>query len=384
MASQATSQAIRQAKSTVSRFTGQQQILRPLRRPSVPEHLLTLADLSPAQISSLLVSAITSKYLCKTYGNNAHRTGLSGSTIALLFSKRSTRTRVASESASMLLGAHPMFLGSGDIQMGVNESVLDTIKVVASMVDGIMARVGEHSEIEEMAKHSPVPVINALSKLYHPTQILADLLTLSETYSDSIPLPKSIPKRRSHNEAHAYFMEHASPLVSLEGKKIAWVGDTNNITNELLVTCPRLGMKMSVAAPKGYDKVEEVVWNRVLEGGHADSVTLTNSPEEALHDADIVVTDTWISMGMEDEKAARLEAFKGYQITNSMVESAGAKPDWKFLHCLPRKPQEVDDEVFYGPRSLVFPEAENRKWTTVACFKWPMVRIQDSSGPRQP
>ncbi|RXK42047.1 ornithine carbamoyltransferase [Tremella mesenterica] len=344
MASQATSQAIRQAKSTVSRFTGQQQILRPLRRPSVPEHLLTLADLSPAQISSLLVSAITSKYLCKTYGNNAHRTGLSGSTIALLFSKRSTRTRVASESASMLLGAHPMFLGSGDIQMGVNESVLDTIKVVASMVDGIMARVGEHSEIEEMAKHSPVPVINALSKLYHPTQILADLLTLSETYSDSIPLP------------------------NLEGKKIAWVGDTNNITNELLVTCPRLGMKMSVAAPKGYDKVEEVVWNRVLEGGHADSVTLTNSPEEALHDADIVVTDTWISMGMEDEKAARLEAFKGYQITNSMVESAGAKPDWKFLHCLPRKPQEVDDEVFYGPRSLVFPEAENRKWTTVACF----------------
>ncbi|NXD32600.1 OTC protein, partial [Spelaeornis formosus] len=264
---------------------------------------------------------------------------LYGQTIALIFNKRSTRTRVASETATKLLGGHPMFLGGQDIQLGVNETLADSAKVISSMADGFMARVGAHEEIEELAQHSRVPVVNALSDLYHPTQILADLLTLFEHYSGY-----------------------------LKGKKIAWVGDTNNISNELLVTLPRFGAEFAIASPKGYDKVDPRVWAKVEEAQTQSLVTLTNSPAEALKDADVVVTDTWISMGQEEEKAARLKAFSGYQITNEMVNEAGAKDSWVFLHCLPRKQEEVNDEVFYGDRSLVFPEAENRKWTILSVF----------------
>ncbi|KAK4688836.1 ornithine carbamoyltransferase, partial [Tremellales sp. Uapishka_1] len=332
-----------------------------------PPHLLTLADLSPKQISSLLISSLAFKHVFKAIGPVAVQKSLSDRTVALLFSKRSTRTRVASESAVASLGGNAMFLGSQDIQMGVNETIRDSATVIGSMVDGIMARVGDHEEVELLAKYSPVPVVNALSVLYHPTQILADLLALHEAYTDTTP-PSLEGVERSQSFLLSHYRKAGDPLHSFKGKKIAWVGDTNNIANELLVTVPRLGMKMSIASPKGYDKVDERVWQRVVEAGTENMVTLTNSPEEALKDADVVVTDTWISMGQEEEKQARLTAFAGYQITNAMVEAAGAKPDWKFLHCLPRKSEEVDDEVFYGPRSLVFPEAENRKWTTMAVF----------------
>ena len=282
-----------------------------------------------------------------------------------------------------------MFLGSQDIQLGVNESLLDTAKVVSSMVDGIMARVGHHSEVEvsqsrdaarraesgtelrpaartgnmacftfekltclvcaqTLAEHSSVPVINALSHLYHPSQILADLLTMLETYSPSGKAPT---------------------LSSLRGLTVAWIGDSNNILNDMIVSFARLGIKLRVATPKGYP-LDELVMRTAQEGlsaessgGTATSTLLEHftSPEEAIKGADILVTDTWISMGQEAEKAKRLEDFRGYQITKALAEKGGANPDWKFMHCLPRKAEEVDDEVFYSDRSLVFPEAENRK-----------------------
>ncbi|SGY14443.1 BQ5605_C010g06184 [Microbotryum silenes-dioicae] len=361
-----------------------------------PPHLLTLADLSVGQIQNLISSAIAFKKHYKknaiplagriestsssssssssgaaasspssspidAYGTGGNKEvehsrislaekSLDHKTVALMFSKRSTRTRVASESAVHMLGGHPMFLGAGDIQLGVNESLYDTSRVVSSMVDGIMARVGHHSEVETLAANSSVPVINALSHLYHPTQILADLQTLLELHGPFSPY-----------------------LSSLSGLTVAWIGDSNNILNEMMVTYPRLGINLQVATPKGYELEPEVL-ARVKSGlessgsgGHGKLVH-TNSPEEAVKNADVVVTDTWISMGQEEEAAKRLKDFKGYQITNDLLKRGGANKDAVFMHCLPRHEYEVDDEVFYGPKSIVFQEAENRKWTILAVF----------------
>ncbi|KAK9899219.1 ornithine carbamoyltransferase [Cystobasidium minutum MCA 4210] len=328
-----------------------------------PPHLLSLADLTVPEIGTLLESAHRLK---KNYHDNriplhAGQFGhpketelLKGRSVAILMSKRSTRTRVASESATALLGGHAMFLGSQDIQLGVNESLLDSAKVISSMVDGIMARVGHHSEVETLAQHGSVPVINALSHLYHPTQILADLLTMLETYSPN-----------------------STSLSSLRGLTVAWVGDSNNILNDMIVSFARLGINLRVATPKGYPldelvmkTAQEGLSKESLNGGAAKSILeYFNSPEEAVKGADIIVTDTWISMGQEAEKAQRLNDFAGYQVTMDLAKRGGAKSDWKFMHCLPRKSEEVDDEVFYSDRSLVFPEAENRKWTIAALFE---------------
>lgn len=322
--------------------------------------LITLADLSAAEMESLLQRSAHFKKTCKEHvlKNAAIDKSIKDQTIALIFSKRSTRTRVASESSLATLGGHPMFLSPSDIQLGVNESLLDTTHVISSMVDGIMARVGDHSEIETLAQYSKVPVVNALSSRFHPTQILADLLTLLEVNAEpGAPLP---------------------PLSKLAGLKVAWVGDSNNILNDMLVAYPRLGMHLSVAAPSGEAYARDpVVWD-LMEKGLAQmpsgepkgEVEWCHDPAHAVRDADYIVTDTWISMGDEASKDQRLRDFAGFQVTEALGKQGNAKPDWKFLHCLPRKAEEVDDEVFYGPRSLVFPEAENRKWTIMAIFDW--------------
>ncbi|EPQ29891.1 uncharacterized protein PFL1_02564 [Pseudozyma flocculosa PF-1] len=340
-----------------------------------PPHLLTLADLSPAQIQSLLQSAIDFKAASKAASlstpadlrkklgvhDSALPQSLKGKSVAIMFSKRSTRTRVASETSVASLGGHPLFLSPSDIQLGVNESLYDTARVVSSMVDGIMARVGGHDEVELLAKNSTVPVVNALSARYHPTQILADLQTMLEVFPTG-----SSPSVSSN-------------LASLAGLKVAWVGDSNNILNDMLVAYPRLGINLAVAAPKGkaYER-DQVVWGTMQDGlaelkrnptgvasGH---VTWSNDPLEAVKDADVIVTDTWISMGDEAQKEQRLRDFAGFQVTEELAKKGGAKPNWKFMHCLPRKADEVDDEVFYSDRSVVFPEAENRKWTIMAIF----------------
>lgn len=247
-----------------------------------------------------------------------------------------------------------MFLGRDDIQLGVNESLLDTSVVISSMVSAIVARVGPHSDVADLAKHSSVPVINALSDLYHPMQTIADYLTIHEAFQSHRPKERSLV-----------------PGLGLEGLKLAWVGDANNVLYDLAIGAAKLGVHVAVATPKGYGIPSEM--REIIEqsGGGANAATLmeTNVPEEAIKDADVVVTDTWISMGQEQEKAQRLEAFKGFQVTSELVERGGAKPGWKFMHCLPRHPDEVSDDVFYSPRSLVFPEAENRLWAAIAVLE---------------
>ncbi|KIK60052.1 hypothetical protein GYMLUDRAFT_168704 [Collybiopsis luxurians FD-317 M1] len=252
--------------------------------------------------------------------------------------------------------------------LGVNETPRDTARVIGGMTEGIFARVGKHEEIEELAKYSPVPVLNALSDLWHPTQILADLLTLHEhahlfnKTNTQQPSDPSSPSQKRNKRG--IYLPELRPLT------VAYVGDSANVLHDMLVTYPRLGHSLRVASPLNPLKYRapKEVWNRVEELGCDMGIWWGEDPKEAVSGADVVVTDTWISMGQEAEKAQRLQDFNGYQVTEALCREGGANPDWKFLHCLPRKQDEVDDEVFYGPRSLVFPEADNRKWTTMAVF----------------
>jgi ornithine carbamoyltransferase len=236
-----------------------------------------------------------------------------------------------------------MFLGSGDIQLGVNESLFDTSVVISSMVEAMVARVGAHAEVADLAKHSSVPVINALSEDFHPLQTIADFVTIQETFGKD----------------------------KVQGLKVAWVGDANNVLFDLAIGCLKMGVDISVAAPKGYT-IPAAMKQLILSSRPADSsaqLTETTVPEEAIKNADILVTDTWISMGQEEESAKRLKAFAGYQITEELAKRGGAKEGWRFMHCLPRHQEEVDDAVFYGKRSLVFPEAENRLWAAISALE---------------
>jgi ornithine carbamoyltransferase len=220
----------------------------------------------------------------------------------------------------------------------------------------MVARVGPHSDVADLAQHSSVPVINALSNDYHPLQTIADFLTIYEVHRSS-----ASPSRSSSS----------TPSLGLEGLKIAWVGDSNNILFDLAIGAIKMGVDISVASPKGYTippKMREIITSSASGVSSPGKLFETNVPEEAIKDADLIVTDTWTSMGQEAESAKRMKAFAGYQVTNDLAKRGGAKPDWKFMHCLPRHQEEVADEVFYSPRSLVFPEAENRLWAAICEF----------------
>ncbi|KAI8977634.1 ornithine carbamoyltransferase [Mycotypha africana] len=323
-----------------------------------PNHFITTADFTAEQLLDLVYNSLQFKVQAKYTPSEEIKRPLAGKTLAVLFSKRSTRTRIATESSMAFLGGHAMFLGSQDIQLGVNESLLDTARVVSSMVHGIMARVKGHDEIETLAKESSVPVINALSDKYHPTQILADLMTIHEYYHN-----------KNNNVPEGIYSAHTQhPRETLPGKKVAWVGDGNNILQEILVAFPKCGISVAAACPPGYTCDQDVIDIALADAKKTGaSVTFTTQPEEAIKDSDIIITDTWVSMGQEEEKKKRLIDFKGYQVTKDLIARGGAKPDWIFMHCLPRKPEEVDDEVFYDKeRSVVFQEAENRKYTITA------------------
>lgn len=242
-----------------------------------------------------------------------------------------------------------MFLGAGDIQLNVNETLYDTSRVISSMVSGIVARVGPHSDILGLAKDSTVPVINALCDTYHPMQIIADFATLTQSYGTS--------------------------AEGLRGLKIAWVGDANNVLFDMCIGARKLGIEMAVATPRGYELPARI--KQEIDAAGEGKLSETNEPLEAVKDADVVVTDTWVSMGQEKEMQERLKAFAGYQVTEEMGRKAGAKEDWRFMHCMPRHPEEVSDEVFYGKRSLVFPEAENRLWSAIATLEGFMVNGGD-------
>lgn len=243
-----------------------------------------------------------------------------------------------------------MFLSAQDIQLGVNESLYDTSVVLSSMSAGIVARVNGHDVVADMAKWSSVPVINALSDLYHPLQTIADYLTVAEAFPSST----------------------SGKGLGLEGLKIAWVGDANNVLYDLAIGAMKLGVDVSVATPKGYEIpgfMRDIIGSAAASSPSPGKLSESTVPEEAVKNADIIVTDTWVSMGQEEEKVKRLKAFEGYQVTNEMAKRGGAKEGWKFMHCLPRHPEEVSDEVFYGPRSLVFPEAENRLYSAIAALE---------------
>lgn len=212
----------------------------------------------------------------------------------------------------------------------------------------MVARVGPHDDVVNLAKHSSVPVINALSNDFHPLQTIADFLTIYEVFAQQ---------------------QITSPgAIVLDQLKVAWIGDANNVLFDLAIGCIKLGVDIAVATPADY-RIPETMMTFIKEQAKTATNPGTISeyfvPEEAVKDADVIVTDTWVSMGQEEEAQKRLKAFAGFQVTDELAKRGGAKADWKFMHCLPRHPEEVSDEVMYGPRSLVFQEGENRLWAAI-------------------
>lgn len=261
---------------------------------------------------------------------DSYRTALAGKTLGMLFQKPSTRTRVSFEVGIYQLGGMGLFLSGSDLQLGRGETIADTARVLSRFVDGIMARVFAHSDIEALAEHATVPVINGLSDFLHPCQALADYQTMRE---------------------------HAGRL---DGLHLAYIGDGNNVYNSLLVCGMKLGVHVSIGAPKGYQPAPDLVERY---GGHAVrpglKTLVTDDPFEAVRDADFVYTDVWTSMGQEKERERRLKDLAPYQVNAKLM--AAAKPGAKFLHCLPaHRGEEVTDEVADSPASVIFDEAENR------------------------
>lgn len=253
------------------------------------------------------------------------RKPLEGKTLAMIFMKASTRTRVSFEVGTYQLGGHALFLSPRDVQLGRGEPIADTARVLSRYVDGIMIRTFAHQDVEALAKFADVPVINGLTDLLHPCQILADILTI-----------------RQH-------------LGTLDGKKIAWIGDGNNMANSWINAAYRLGFELAIACPEGYEPADHLV-ARARE--HA-RITLTRDPREAVAGAHVVNTDVWASMGQEDEQKKREKDFSGYTVNKAMMELAAK--DAIFLHCLPaHRGEEVAADVIDGPQSRVWDEAENR------------------------
>ncbi|HEY5441743.1 MAG TPA: ornithine carbamoyltransferase [Gemmatimonadaceae bacterium] len=253
------------------------------------------------------------------------KTPLAGKTLAMIFMKASTRTRVSFEVGTYQLGGHALFLSPRDVQLGRGEPIADTARVLSRYVDGIMIRTFAHQDVEELAKFADVPVINGLTDLLHPCQILADILTI-----------------RQH-------------LGTYEGKKVAWIGDGNNMANSWINAAYRLGFELSIACPEGYEPADRLV----ARAREQANITLTRDPREAIAGAHVVNTDVWASMGQEDEQKKRERDFAGYTVNQSMMQLAAK--DAIFLHCLPaHRGEEVAADVIDGPQSRVWDEAENR------------------------
>lgn len=288
---------------------------------------ISLHDITKDELFELLNLALKLKKDLKE-GREHHI--LKGKTLGMIFSKSSTRTRVSFEVGMTQLGGYPLFLSSHDIQLGRGESIHDTAKVLERMLDGIMIRTFEHSDVLELAKYADIPVINALTDLLHPCQVLADLQT-------------------------AY--EHKGKL---EGLKLAYIGDGNNMAHSLMFGCAKTSLDCAIATPENYQCNSDIVEaaKEDFKAGNSE-LLLTQDPIEAIKNADIVYTDTWTSMGQEEEKAERIKAFKGYQINKELFSHA--KSDAIFMHCLPAyRGYEVTEDIIDGKNSVIFDEAENR------------------------
>ncbi len=306
------------------------------------KHLLSVQDLTPAEIKIILKQAIDLK---REPGSKGRSGPLRGKTLAMIFSKPSTRTRVSFETGMTQLGGHAIYLGWNDLQLGRGETIADTARTLSRYVDVITARLFRHEDIVELARYSEVPVINALTDLHHPCQTLADLMTIQE---------------------------HKGRL---RGIKVAWVGDGNNVCNSLMLGCTLVGADISLACPSGYEPSREITEEAKLNARKSGSkMEITHNPEEAVSEADVVYTDVFVSMGMEKEREARLKAFKGYQVNPQLL--ALAKRDVIFMHCLPAmRGVEVTDEVIDGPHSVVWDQAENRLHAQKSLLLWLLKRF---------
>jgi ornithine carbamoyltransferase len=291
------------------------------------KHLVWLHDWSKEEIETVLETAWNMK---SGFYAGIRPTPLAGKTLAMIFSKPSTRTRVSFEVAMTQLGGHALYLGANDLQLGRGETVADTARVISRYCDGIMIRTFAHKDVEDLARCSRVPVINGLTDLVHPVQILADLLTIKEKFG------------------------------RLEGLKLAFVGDGNNVAHSLMLGGGKMGMEIRVVCARGYEPDKEV--RRIAEEDAAaggGKIVVTNSVGEGLPGADIVYTDVWTSMGQEKEREERLRDLRGYQVNQALMGKTGK--DTVFMHCLPaHRGEEVTAEVADGPRSVIFDEAENR------------------------
>lgn len=288
---------------------------------------LSLHDFTPEEVLGLVNLGIDLKAKQKAGIPHPY---LQGKTLGMIFEKSSTRTRLAFEVGMYQLGGHALFLSPRDIQLGRGETVADTARVMSRMLDGIMIRTFGHDQVVEMARWADVPVINALTDLLHPTQVVADLITI---------------------------LEHKGRL---QGLKLAFIGDGNNMAHSLLFGGAKVGMNVTIACPKGYEPNAEVLQKAQADAAQTGAVlSVTDDPFEAAKDADILYTDVWASMGEEDYAAEKESHFKPFQINAALV--AAAKEDVMVLHCLPAKRgKEITEEVLEGPHSFVFDEAENR------------------------
>ncbi len=289
------------------------------------KHFLSLKDVSPEELNRIFELSVDVKKNPGKYSK-----ALEGKTLGMIFQKSSTRTRVSFEVGMFQLGGHALFLSSTDIQIGRGETIADTARVLSRMVDMIMARVFGHDLVEDLARYGSVPVINGLSDFSHPCQAVADYFTLYERWGN------------------------------LKGRKIAYVGDGNNVCHSLLYGAAILGMHIAVGAPDGYKPDQNVVrFSEELARKTGGSVTIVTDPRDAVKDADSVYTDVWASMGQEKEYHERKAVFGGYQVNKQLFSLA--KKDAIFLHCLPaHRGDEVTDDVIDSPNSAVFDEAENR------------------------
>jgi ornithine carbamoyltransferase len=287
-------------------------------------HFLALSQFSKAELDALF--ALSRELKEKQKRGFEHRL-LAGKTLAMIFEKASTRTRVSFEVGIYQLGGHGLFISSGTSQMGRGEPIRDTARTLSRYCDGVMIRTYGQEVVEEFARYSSIPVINGLTDLYHPCQIMADLFTV---------------------------MEHRG---SYEGLKIAWVGDGNNMANTWIEAAAILGFDLTLACPKGYGPSKKVMEWALARA--TSSIVLTDDPRVAVRDADVINTDVWASMGQEEEQLARVKAFAGFQVNESLVNLA--KGNCMVLHCLPaHRDEEITDDVIEGPHSAVWDEAENR------------------------
>ncbi len=295
--------------------------------------LVSINDLSVEEVYQILELAKLLKY--KVLTGEPHRV-LEGKTLGMIFSKPSTRTRISFEVGIYQLGGIGMYFGPNDLQLNRGETIEDTAKVLSRYLSGIMIRTFKHQDVVDLARFGSIPVINGLTDLLHPCQVLTDLFSIYE-------------KKRT-----------------LQGLKLAYIGDGNNMAHSLLNGCSKVGMDVAIAAPEGYEPLDEIVAGAKENAKVFNSeVLITNDPVEAVKNADIVYTDVWASMGQEKEAEERKKKFMPYQVTSSLVKNA--KEDYLFMHCLPaHRGEEVTADVIDSKHSIVFDEAENRLHTQKA------------------